>query len=438
MYVVTRIYIQENRSINTWDKSEITPPEVYKKMDSEDTVVYLAIKDTNKTSENMFGINFSEVLTDTDIGKLETWNEINAKLTQAIILGYMCRIPGYVTGDNQPKRALTTWNLMNTFKTFNIGYGDHLSQRHDIPAIKWALTDLRISFMDTATVKPTLANCLPIINGMACRPYYDSRNNVLYGLNGAKYAWNEYLPEVSLIDFSRLGEIEIERIARDSLQQAPNLENTTTIIHRGGNDPLVLHRSWNWYTNKNLSEYTPIVVLGGSVIWPDEITIDNEHQFRFFFFNKNLNRTRAWGEFCQSNSLDDTALVYQASPIIEYFENEFAKPADNPSASCFVLYIKNSNLVINRRKLYTWRGGISLDLYAPEGVLVRDYTHTVHSYHSERLVDRQVLTVQHSENLYLDSVDLTGTENIYAQYDCKHIDLQRISDSSYTMLYVMS
>ena len=438
MYVPTQVYIKKNRSIETFSVSHITPAEVYKQMDTEDVTVYLAVRNTVKVTDNVFGINFSELITDTNIGHHSTWSSIAAALTQAYVLGYSTRIPGYVTGSDKPKQSLITWNMMSTFNTFDLAYSDHLSNRANIPAIKWSLNDLRIRIMEGAGVHPNLANCLPIVNGIACKPLFNERLNNLYALGGARYLRNEYLPELQLLDFNPLGKLSVERIARTDLATAKIADNTTTVIHRGGNDPLVFHRPWVCWTNKDLREYTPIVVLAGSIVWPDEIFFDNEHQFRFRLFDRNLNRIRVWGEFCQSISDTDAAISYRASQIIPYFDKEFAKPADDGSSECFVVYIKSNKIVVHREPLRTWRGGLLMDHYAPEGVLIRDITHSVHTYYSNTMTDRKLLRVQLNENLYFDSRDDNAEEILLSEYNCQHADLLRLCDSSYTMVYLLS
>ncbi len=407
-------------------------------MDTEDTVVYLAVKDTNKITDNAFGINFSELLTDTDIGRLETWNSIGAALTQALVMGYSARIPGYVTGTDQPKRSLTTWSLMSVFKTFDLSYSDHKSDRADIPALAWGLNDLRIRVNHEARATPNLANCLPIVNGIACRPHFNKKRDALYALGGTRYMRNSFLPEIQLLDFSALGPIEQERLTWVEYREAISLPQTTSVISRGENDQLVLNRAWSCYTSKDLTKYTPLVVLGGSIIWPDEIIIDSPHTFRFRLFNRNLNRIRVWSNYCQDEPETGSYISYRADQILPYFRTEFEKPEESPSTECFVIYVRSSNLVVNRVPLRTWRGGLLVDHFAPEGVLVRDYTHSVHTYFSNTLTDRKVLRVQMPENLYFDSIEDEATEVLYTEYDCPHADLLRLCDSSYTMVYLLS
>lgn len=441
MYIPVRVYIKANRSINHWSIDDITPEEVYRKMDTEDTVVYLSVRDDTKTTKNMFDLNFSELLTDTNIGKRTSWGEIAVGLTQALVLGYSTRLPGYVSGTDKPKRGLTAWNIMNVFKTFTVSYADHLSKRADIPAIKWALTDIRIGFMDGAKVYPTLSNSLPIVNGIACKPFYDKKDNYLYGLGGARYSWNNFLPEIGLLDFTRLGNIVVSRMIRGTRLQATDNKDTTVISSEnedGSLSPLVLHRPWECYSPYNLKEYTPVVILAGSIIWPDEIIIDSEHTFRFKLFDKNLNRTRVWAKFCMNEPATNAEVMYKASPILDYFAEELSKPESSPSTECFVIYIHASDIVINRKALTAWRSGIALDLYAPTGVLVKDITHTVHTFYANEMVDRQVLTVQPFEELYLDTKSETDEECMISDYYCQHAELMSVADSSYEMLYVLS
>ena len=79
-----------------------------------------------------------------------------------------------------------------------------------------------------------------------------------------------------------------------------------------------------------------------------------------------------------------------------------------------------------------------MDHYAPEGVLIRDITHSVHTYHSNTMTDRKLLRVQLNENLYFDSRDDNAEEILLSEYNCQHADLLRLCDSSYTMVYLLS
>lgn len=442
MYIPTRVYAKHNHTIDSWPVADITPTEVYRKIDTEDTVVYLSLRDDTKTTKNNFDINFGEMLTDTDIGTSETWGQIAQRLTQALVLGYSTRLPGYVSGTDRPKCGLIMWNAMNTFKTFSIGYADHLSKRANIPAIKWALPDVRIGLLEGTTNNPSLNNSIPIVNGLACRPVYDAKRNYLYGLGGARYSWNDFMPEVSLLDFSKLGSIKIERLVADNIDHLDSYRNATVILvqktESNENAPLVFHRPWELYTTYSLSEYTPLVVLGGSIIWPDEIIIDDEHHYHLKLNTKVFNRTRVWAQYCMNDAATDAEVMYKAPPVLDYFQEQFNLPEDTPSGECFAVYVHNVNLVVNRRNLISWKHGISLDLFATVGVLIKDYTHTIHPYHAASLVDRQVLTVQRFENLYLDTQGQRNTEYMISEHDCAHADLMSLGASSYRMLYLLS
>lgn len=424
MYTVDYIYLIDARKVTLYARDKITPVGLMDLM-TVNTQVLISCVD-EYVNEHV--VDFTLLQQDYPSVSYTTWDEVDDFLTDEYIDGYKAYLPGYAAGSNKLKTSLVAWDPLNVYNTFNLDYADHETGKSNISVLRYKLKDIKISLQsELPATYPDLSHCVPVVNGFVCRPSYDKINNYLYGVGGSELCWNGKIPEVQLLDFSDLGDILVQNlvITKDALA------NTTIIT----NSRLNLTSTWHFNTPLDLSAYTPIVVLAGIPILPDMLRIKNKHNFTLFPATYNFARVLAYRAYCQDEYGTHAELDYPAvSDPLTYFSNTLTE--GNKSGDCFVLYVRTANLYVSRVRLTTWRRGLTIDLYSDNGLLIRDNTQTVHTYHASAYVDRKQLDLQPIDELYFTEYEKDLKQSLIYKTDCQHLKNKLASDSSFSMVYL--
>ena len=432
MYNVIRIYVVSAVTVTPYDTDEITPHEL-QQLAEVNTHFYISVKDTvNLTNHD---IDYSELIMDKDMEDRDTWAKVSAVLTQELVQGYAATIPGYEKGKVTPRDPIITWDVMNTLNTFDVTYADHISELAGLFAYRWKLADLQIDIQKGSSTYPDLHRCIPVVNGIVCRPYFSTISGKLYALDGAKMCWQSgthVTPEVELLDFGYIGDITVSTLVHNT--EVSKETNVTTIT----NKKISLHTALTFTSKQfSLSQYRPIPVLCGIPIWPDDIEVTGDYTFKVTLNTHPLERALAWRAY-MSAAVDTTSEIsYTTSDVCEYIHDECTKKLTDPSHSCFVIWVKTPSLHICRRKVSVWENGIILDAYTPDGILVRDNTETITVNHKNAYDDRNELLLQNQETVLISDASITKLQDAFIEPRCTHHDFEELQSGNYHVIYVM-
>jgi hypothetical protein len=417
MYTTHLIYIEHKNRLDVYGREDITPVDLWSMVDMN-THVYVAVTKNNVSH----ALDYNRMLVDyEDAAVASTWEDYDSVLTDGLVYGYEVHLPAYTVGTVIPTNPVKVWDALSTLNTFNLDYGDFISSKYNIFAYRWMLHDLRMSIQeDCVTETPNLSRCLPIVNGFVCRPAYNHSDSALYALGGAKLCWFDYgriTPEVQLLDFTKVGKFDVVSI-RDS-------ENHTN------NDVLFINKNTKWYfkfDNYNLSEYTPILVLGGILILPDQYIISNQNTISVNIDTIPFSKALPLKKMLQDESVSSAFIVYEGMQYKEYLKQQFTEEL---SSDCFMIFVHTKRLFINRQlNLDTWKNYNTVnDFNKNSYLLINKATSTIRNFHLDMLDDRNELIVQNHvvANLALDEDNHPSYVIVHS--DCKHHAFQDINKS---------
>ena len=432
MYSIPRLYVVTKNTIELYTTSDITPAQ-FKAKSEINTTLYIAVQEGNKT----VAINFSRLITDTHLGLIEQWSDIAMAFTDELIIGYTDEMPGYTPGTIVPMNQAVTWDVLGTLGTFEVNYTDYLSHIEGLFAFRYNLKDLCVRCTTGLGDRPNLKNSALIVNGIVCRPVYCKTNKTLYGLDGAQLCWQygkHRTPEVQLLDFSALGDISVQNIyfskmVEDKRDFALYCANRTGEFDMDADMYLT--------SDYSLAEYTPIVVIGGNVIFPDQYTVTSEYSIRISLHDIPVHRTIAYSKYLKGDPCSPAEIAYLTDATKTYLENAFTKKKDEISSDCFVIMVKCPRIYISRVALDVWRNGITINLFTEEGLLLHRATGTIRAYERATYSDRKELTIQNMEELYVADHLRGDTQLVSVPSDSRRKTLRNIQQSNCEMLYLM-
>lgn len=419
MYSVRKIYIEQHRQMQIYEPADLSLKEMIAQV-SLNTKMWLGV--LNLDTEKYTALDFYKLITELTVDPDASWEDFDRSLTDKIIIGFESHLPGFIVGTERPSHPVKFWDVMGGYKLFEVGYGNHLSGESNIAAVKWLLEDIKISILPKAENYPDLSQCLPIVNGITCKPYY--LNGVLYGLDGSTYCYHggkHYTPEVQLLDFSELGGFEISSLVGSV---GGDKRKTVTKIQSDKN-------TVQFTSPYSLYEKVPLLVLGGMLIFPDQLTIHNEFTFSIALDKTMIHKCFAYQKYLQNNYLDNSDVVVTSRAFLSSFIEHLAH---GNTGDCFVAYINSPRLFVVRHKLTAWRHGISIDSVYHEGLLINDTIGSVVNFHLDRYTHKNELTVQYREPIYLIDRDRTSDQKIFLGVDCEHIPVNDLHRGSYTLV----
>lgn len=424
MYTITKLYKEQRSRIDVYKPEEITPQEFVSGL-GINIRLYMSVEDS-QTKKNV-ALDYGRMFTDYAVTEVSSWEELNSLLTDALVLGYTVSMPGYLPGTISPRNPIKIWDVMSITNTFNIDYCDYKSGRSNIFVLRWNLRDLGISIQDNALEYPNLKRCIPIVNGFTCRPIYRQEDNKLYALNGSQLCWNIGLhttPEVQLLDFTDFDDVV-------SLPIHTTKHTTENCMFCESTDGMY---NFTFTSNYSLYEWSPVIVLAGVMIFPDEYNIKSEYKLSINIDRFPLNKSMCLMKFLKNESNSSSGVGYTTDEFKKYLLEQMNTDI---SADTFVFFIKTPNLCVTRTKLTSWRNNITVDLNTNEGILINDATHTVRNYHKDTLPDRKELTIQTHENIFIADNLYDDFQVAFEKPDCLHHTFEDLNRSTNTMVFLL-
>ena len=431
MLKLLKLYKTHRRRIECYDST--MPYEEFQRMADPNTKLYIVCSDE---LNRKYSLDFSHMITDQVLNKVATWDDFLKLLTESILIGYACTIPGYSPGTSIFSKQIISWDVMNTTNTFTVNYADHISELQGIFPARWKLLDLSIQLQDEATSVPNLKNCIPIINGFCRKPYYDENNNTFYAIRGTSIIrpyTQHTTPEVQLLDLSQLGDISIYKLVDSNIT---GMDDAAKVVYKNRTGKFTPYANWSVYTPFSLFEYTPLLVIGGIVLFPDEYTVINEHCLEFNPATIPFHVSEALKLFHLDCPILPSAVAYQTEDLQKIITTQFSG-TDDVFCETFIVVIHNPCIYMNRTRLDVWNNNIIMNSYQNEGLLIHDTSHCIRVFHKEILVDRQELIVQNSIPLYRGDMLYPDKQVSCIEPDsCTHLDLQNIATGNFSMIVV--
>lgn len=433
----TALIYRTSQGVMTKYTPEDLSPYAFQTMGSQSLGSLLILEGTHE--DTTVHIDYSRICTDhEDIAILDDWSEIDNILTNndEYRIGYGWT--DLTSTMSIPFSDVDIWDCMHMLNTFDIQYGDEKSDAHGIYALRWKLLDLRITVREDADRKPHLETSIPVVNGFVCYPVLREREGkqVLYAKTGAQLCWQEGIhrtPEIQLLDFHRFDEILIHPFifSTPENEERPT-DDTDTCVFMNRRQTFDLDARWKFITRLSLKEYTPIVVLCGIPLFPDQITLQHEHSFTIQPNYAPLNRALAYRYYLEDRSTTaENGCV--APSLTEYFHQ------DDMQNSSFIMYVKTPYVYTFRERMDVWSNYITVNNYTPDGILISDTTGTLAPYHREALTDRTELTLQNQESLFVSDRGFDDTQYVFFPPDCRHHQKEHknLRESPCTMVYLM-
>lgn len=386
MYTITHVYAKQGHAMRVYTPEEKTLQEI-KELFGIHNTVYIAVKyvedDTGTT--DLYGLNLSRMLADTKLFACGTWSELGVAITDKLVYGYETLIPGYHPGRSLPNNTVAVCDPVS-YGGFNVEYLDmNMSDYRNAYHLRWKMPDLVIS--QTADKGIQLKNCLATVNGVTNRPVW--QNGELFIPGGSKLAWNTdrtHTPEITLVDTTQLGGYEVLKF------------DEVTINYLNRNNTYNAHCDWEIVLPEQYSmyKYTPIVILGGSIIFPDELPKKGARSFTISPETTGWRNTLAYQKTRHGQDTNRTGIIYTAemSPE-EYLKN--IRTGNYPDA-CIIL-LRAFRVYVNRYPFDTWINHTTLSVNTPLGVLYHEASGTIRNYHSTRMSNRQELMFQNLDVL---------------------------------------
>lgn len=405
MYNVTKIYICTKSKMEIYAPEDMTVSAVKDRI-SLNTSIYISV--TYEGSS--VALDFCKLITDYPVMPCSSWDEFNNQLTDKLVIGYTCHLPGYVPGTNNQAHPVRTWDMMSTIGVFDIAYADNDSENSNVFALRHLMHDLKVTVNTNSESYPALDKCIPVVNGFVCRPVFKSGS--LYILNGAELCRTDVIhktPELQLLDFSDIGEIVYTNIGDTVDKYTAKAKITDTSISLS--------------TYYSLREYTPIVVLAGMMVLPENIEVSSEYLLSVDFDSIPINTTLNYRAYCLNDNTIDSEVGYKSVSVSDYIASN--------SDDCFIIFVKTPRLFVDREVLTSFNNGYTVDNFKDNSIMINRSTGLIKNYHSDTYNSKKVLSVQQDEDLYVVDNQWLITSN-----DCKHHNFRNITKCKYEMLYI--
>lgn len=362
-------------------------------------------------------IDLSLVFTETKLGKLTTWDEINNNFTEAIILAYAAPLPNFTN----PEKYLTSMSLLNSLD-FELSYTSLTSpEERNIKQSKWRLKDLAIRKINPKNTTD-LNNCLCSINGLISRPilFKDElllKDGATFITSTSKDCW----PSITLLDFTNLGSLEIIPFS-----------NCTTKFKSAGNVPDP-YADIEFYLPKHISlqNKTIFPVIAHSLFFQDSLIITSPYSISLSPYKLPIATSLLKRMNHQESFVDNTTIVYSQQSTNSYITSEMLK-SDHYGA--FFVIVDTPNIYIEKTHTVNFSDTV-YTTQAKDGVLFDQTTQSFYDYILINYDSQNDIYTNPARNIY--PIDRVPDERLLSirDWSCIHNDvIPSLAESNYYIL----
>lgn len=433
MYRVNHIFELKDRVVKKYTKDELSLEELKNKI-RLNISFYIGVKDDTITYyDTNIGVNFSLLLLETPFNNCTTWLEVETILSDMWIKSYKTKIPGY-NANGGYRKSLKAYYINQFLETkdgvkykWKVDYFDHREwDTRSIPTFKAIMPDLLLEGPNWINHK----NCVVVCNGhiLHTQPIeaMDNHGEQLLVKDGARHLWSTTSanqPDVICLDFSDLGNISIYPFS-DFKEY--------NIDYDGKKDMQFV------FKDIDLSNYTPVVIMAGSIFFPNELD-KNTHVIKFNPVRCPISDILAKKAFDTFQYVEGTPLYEFDTTGMEYLTNYLWEKECNDS---FIILIDKNDIFVEKHPDYqfaTHRLGV--DKYEKCGILRHRETCSIlgyidSKYHKEHLLytglekrlwrlnelvtDKSILSTKwpclHTNRLYMDKFVGSDNDRITTQH----------------------
>lgn len=427
-YVAKRLFVIHRNNIQIFTPEEYTPLEFQKLITLTNHLYVSVYKDTRVRDRDTkyFGLDFSKIIRERiKFVTADTWTKFTNLLTDKLAIGYSKKgIPGFGHGEDYPTNQLITYDVMSCINEFTVNYADHSSQMENEYHYRHKLFDLAIR-----SNRWNLKYCLPVVNGFACFPMYISKTKTLYAVGGARLCWQQQqpiTPEVVLLDFKDMNGMIVSKLYWNQTDERLVNKSRDISVYYDNNvsDHLTLREKWLFKTPYSLFKYTPVLVIAGILVFPDEYQIVSEYSFKLDIQKLPLHKAIVLKSYFEDRANSTSGITYGITEnTLDYMKTAMTFPLDL-SMQCFAITIKTYRVFVLRDKVDTWCHGYTINSFAQDGLLKDRKTGIINNYHLRQLNSRKELSIQNWKDLYLVDRSYDTNQVSFIDTDCKHFDDQ--------------
>lgn len=347
------LYVSTRYTATAYTSDKYTPKEFEDKYLDYRTKLYVSFIYKGE----QIALYYNRLITELNIPRT-TWDEFISHMTDEIIVGHKVVLPAYIPGTDLPHSPVKAYDVDKVFHT-ELAYGDAKNKtKVENIHVHSEIVDICMDFSKVEN-KPDVVNSLVYVNGVCLRPIAYQDDDLVYAVDGRKYAYNEKnYPELLLIDYSSIGNLTKHNIIRQGEEAFRPIPGDTNFYLEEDKRTTSSNKRFLLSSAYNLREYTPIVVVAGVCIYPDQYTVINEHTLSIDCTNIPLHLSLARESQLLANYMHrayhDTPYITPVTTLTEYLTRELTLDNDPLSSTLFVALLDKPKLYIHRSETSIW------------------------------------------------------------------------------------
>jgi hypothetical protein len=409
MYTIISLYLETIGQLTQAIDTNIYTPEEFRQLANLSIRQYMKVfKD-----ERYIVVDLSLMFMETKLGKFNTWSEIEAYLTDELVLGYAIDFYTEAEQNSRIKNQLTTIDALSTFSSgkewlelayVNINSPTIRNKQYkffDMPDLVLTkvvtFDDTYLPSMDKSILKTLdFTQCIPIVNGRFCRSIIDQDKDELYIRDGSKLCRNTYPalnlhPDILLLDTHRLNGHTIVPLSDCSI--VSNKQVNTDATDYNSLVTVTLPASVNF------TKVTPWLVLDGVPYFNTELNLFTNNSFQFYPNRTLLRTSKIHTQWLMNQSLPNTEIYEVDATLNDIFLDE----CTNEQSSSFVILFNVPSIHINEKictNFLNYQALICENFN--HGLLLKNNIHAFKSYTYHQLAnDSAILYMKDSGEFYL-------------------------------------
>lgn len=367
---IRELYVKQGRTIRTLSFADNTPEEI-RSFSALNTSFFI---DVEKDAETVVTVNLSHLMLETIIGQCTTWNEIGTLLTGVMVDSYSTDIPNL---DN-PKFAVRTTDPLKA-EEFEVGYTCiDTPEDRNVKIFRDRLIDLVITKHGEGPINLDTSLCF--VNGLVSRPImYKGEMLVSRGAEFFSASSKLRHPDIMLMDFKELGDIEIVPFSECRIKYR-NKKNTPD-----------LYSDMEFILPEQVDLRTSVVfpVFAYSMYFPNVLTAVTHRSLVVNHADLSIGRSLLNAAYSSANYLNQSYVM--EAEAIEKYVYETMSQKDHYGA--FFVIVKHPSIWIKEEPLCKFAGDVESGLVR-DGILFNAAMQSFMSYN--RMMYNDITDVYHT------------------------------------------
>lgn len=379
--VVEKVYKRGKASFTSFNRDDFSLDELFRDVDIN-THYYM----TCLYKDEEIDVDLSLLVTDTSIGKCQTFLEVQDNLTEELLFGY--RVELDIKDSGGLKRSLQSFSLFSE-QGISIHYADRRTpEDRDIPQFKRRYRDLILTDEDG---EKRVENYLVSVNGLLTVPM--RFKGELFLRNGAKYLYSNDktdTPGLVVLDTKNLGGYEIVNFSE--CEFTPLTEFKQFLIEGDLKIKFPNDRGLDY------SELTPILIFNNTLFTPDKFQRISMDEIVIHPYIMPLVNAKVEREVSTENPLRGTCIYKNDVSLHDYFlESSKGKRDDE----CCIILLKTKELFLDKKDVKRDFDDKTIFLSNKiNGILVEKATKRIIDFTSVKYGEKNNLFLERKEELF--------------------------------------